>query len=258
VEIEENHNPKIKVLPITKLFPSIITLVALCLGLSSIRFALQFQWTLAVSMIVIAAFLDVLDGRIARLLNATSSFGAHLDSLADFLNFGIAPPLTIYMWSLKNTPVKGLGWATVLFFVVCCAIRLARFNTDLDSEDKPHWAEGFFVGIPSTFGGFLAIVPMMLEIEYDIILSEYSLLLSLYLAIIALLMVSKIPTFSTKKIAIPHEFISLTLVILGLVIAGILMEPWVVLPIIALIYLFTIPLSMAYYKKIKRNLKKYK
>lgn len=248
-----DNKPKIKSFPVTKLFPSVITLTALCLGLSSIRFSLQSQWNFAVLMIVIAAFLDVLDGRVARLLNATSNFGAHLDSLADFLNFGIAPPITVYMWSLKNTPIRGMGWAVVLFFVVCCSIRLARFNTDLDSDDKPKWEEGFFVGVPSTFGGFLAIIPMMIEIEYNISVNQYSILLSLYMALIALLMVSKIPTFSTKRLTVRHEFVSLTLVALGLIIAGILMEPWIILPIIGLLYLFTIPISIAYHRKIKRK-----
>jgi CDP-diacylglycerol--serine O-phosphatidyltransferase len=237
-------------LPISRLFPSIITLLSLGTGLCSIRYALDQKWEISVTLIIIAAFLDAMDGRVARLLNATSNFGAYLDSLADFLNFGIAPAIILYLWKLHDISAKGVAWGVVVFYVLCCAIRLARYNGDLDLPNKPAWHDKFFVGIPSTASGFLVMVPLMISFEYP----NYQLnpiLIASYVTLLACLMASRIPTFSSKKITISRRFASFTLVVVGLFISLILIEPWRTLPVIGLVYLLMIPISIITYNSYK-------
>jgi CDP-diacylglycerol---serine O-phosphatidyltransferase len=238
-------------LPISKLLPNMVTLTTLCFGLSSIRFALLERWELAVTFVLIAAFLDGVDGRLARLLNASSNFGAQLDSLADFVNFGVAPAFVLYLWTLDNIKFKGVGWALVLFYSICCAIRLARFNTNLEEDDQPEWADKFFVGIPSPVGAGLAIAPMTLSFQFGNNLF-HPLCIGIYMGVVAVLMASRIPTISIKKMGIRREYASLVLVVAGLLIAALIIEPWLTLPMIALIYVASIPFSCLSYYRLKK------
>ncbi len=242
-----------KFLPISRLFPNIVTLMSLCAGLSSLRFALLGHWEMAVTAILVAAVIDGMDGRLARLLKATSVFGAHLDSLADFVNFGVAPALVLYLWQVNETPIRGLGWALVLFFSICCAIRLARFNTDLENEERPEWMDRFFVGVPAPLGGMLVVLPMMLQFQFGYGFFMLPAYLCLHMAVIGLLMASRIPTFSIKKIVIRREYVSLALVIAGFLIATLIIQPWLALLCIGVAYAASIPFSCAYFVYLKKK-----
>ncbi len=247
-------------LQLAKLFPNMITLLALCAGLSAMRWSLDDRWSLAVSLILIAAVLDALDGRLARKLSATSTFGAQLDSLSDFINFGVAPAFILYMWQTHE--IKGWGWAMVLFFAVCCAIRLARFNTDLVEENPPSWASNFFVGVPSPAGALMVLAPLMIALAFEGSFDDtYEALefttdprfVIYYTALVAFLMVSRIPTFSFKKISIRNEYVSLILAAAGLLAIAFLNEPWVTLLALGTVYVLTIPISIVLYYKFSRG-----
>lgn len=243
-------------LPLSRLFPNIVTLLALCAGLSSIRFALDERFELAVTFTMIAAFIDLLDGRLARYLNATSNFGAQLDSLADFCNFGVVPSILLYLWSTHTFPVKGVGWGFVLFFNMCCLIRLARFNSDLEENENTRliWQEHFFVGMPSTMGGLLSLIPMMLSFEFENIkILENPKFVGSYMVIIALLMASRIPTFATKKLHIRKEFISVFMAVICLAMAGLIIEPWIILSAFGIAYILSIIPSSMLYLHLKKN-----
>jgi CDP-diacylglycerol--serine O-phosphatidyltransferase len=227
-----------------------VTLMALCAGLSSVRFAIEHRWELAVSLVMLAALIDVIDGRLARFLHTESDFGAQLDSLADFFNFCIAPGIILYLWSTSTFPVKGIGWAFVLFFAVCGAIRLARFNCDYESdEEKPKWQENFFTGVPSTMAGMISLTPMMLSFELvnDVKLLSEPIFVGSFMVILALLMPSRIPTFATKKITINRKYAYLFMASAGLLVTALIISPWIVLPIIAFVYLLLIPVSATTY-----------
>ena len=252
--MEKLPKKRLSSLPISKLIPNMVTLMTLCFGLSSIRYALDDNWMMSVAFLLIAGFLDGIDGRLARLLNASSNFGAQLDSLADFVNFGVAPGFVLYLWTVKSISSHGIGWALVLFFSICCAIRLARFNTNLEEEDVPAWADKFFIGIPSPVGAALAIAPMTLFFEFDNPIFKNPIGVGIYMSIIALLMASRIPTVSIKKIVIQRAYASLTLVIAGLLIASLIIEPWLTLPLIGVVYVLSIPFStLSYYRLQKKE-----
>lgn len=243
---------KPKSLPISRLFPNIVTIMAICFGLTSIRYALDYKWEEAVSFIIIAGFLDVVDGRLARFLKATSNFGAQLDSLADFVNFGVAPAIVLYLWSLNAISVKGLGWALALLYVICSAIRLARFNTELVDPERADWKEGFFTGVPAPVGAYLSIMPIMLSFETNLMSYVNPIFIGVYLLVIGLLMASGLPTFSTKKLVIQRSYITLVLVLAAVLIGLIIMKPWVVLPIFGVLYVLTFPCSIRAYKRLSK------
>ncbi len=241
---------KITELPVSRLFPNIVTIIAICFGFTSVRYALGGQWDTSINFIVIAGFLDMVDGRLARFLKATSNFGAQLDSLADFINFGIAPALVMYLWILEKIEIKGLGWAIALSYVICTTIRLARFNSDLADENRPDWKNGFFSGIPSPAGAYLSIMPIMLSFETEIINYIPPIVIGVYIIIMGIMMASRIPTFSTKRLVIKKENTSLILVLVGLIVGAIIIKPWAILPVLGLLYLCSIPFSIKYYRKI--------
>lgn len=243
----------LKHLPISRLFPNMVTLLGLCAGLSAIRFALNDRWELAVTFIVIAAFIDGLDGRLARLLKSTSKFGAELDSLTDFVNFGVTPAIILYLWKVDELHIRGLGWALALLFIICMAIRLARFNTMAEDVERPKWADRFFTGVPAPAGAGLLLLPMILSFQCGEGLWTKPEFVSTYMAIIALLLVSTLPTFSGKKIRIRHEFVSLVLVIAGVMFIALLIEPWITLPVMGIAYVSSFPFSVWYYFKLKRG-----
>lgn len=244
-------------LPLIRLLPNMVTLMGLCLGLFAIKYAMLQQWQTAVILIVVAAFVDGIDGRLARMLNASSDFGAQLDSFTDFVNFGIAPALTIYMWI--GHEIRGIGWAVALFFIISMALRLARFNVGINDENaQKELQDRFFQGLPAPCGGTLSLMPMMIYFLFDEKLG-YQLfnipasVIVIYSGIIAIFMVSRIPTISVKKTKIPREFAPLFMAATALAILSLIMEPWVTLPLIGLGYILTLPFSIAYYISLKHK-----
>ena len=242
-------------IPVQRLIPSIITVFTLCLGITSIRYSLDNKFNIAAALIVIAAFLDGIDGRIARLLNSTTEFGAHLDSLADICNFGVAPSVAIYLWSLKEIPYKGIGWAVVLFYIICSALRLARFNlqiTNNETSQNNKDVNDFFMGLPMPVAAGLLLMPLMCSFELirkSIFSSSYW-YMAFYMIIIGILMISKLPIYAAKKIHIPKEKVNIVLIIVGLVFTCIILEPWILLPIIGVLYILFITISIyLFYKK---------
>ena len=236
-------------LSFNKLLPNIITVMALCFGLSGLRFALAERWEFAVGMILLAAVFDALDGRMARLLRAQSKFGAELDSLSDFLCFGVVPGLVVFMWSMVG--LQNFGWMAVLFFATCCVLRLARFNVRLD-DDKPAFAYNYFTGVPAPAGAGLALLPMILDFQFDLGLKEIPVFVALWLTGVGLLMVSQIPTYSFKQMKVPQRWVLPTLIVAGLVIAAVISAPWFSLGIVLIVYLATIPLSVRTYRRLLR------
>jgi CDP-diacylglycerol--serine O-phosphatidyltransferase len=233
--------PRLKGLSLNHLLPNLLTVLALCSGLTAVRFAILEQWHAAVAAIMVAGILDGLDGRLARLLGGGSKFGAELDSLSDFLSFGAAPAVVVYIWSTHQ--LGGIGWASSLFLAVCCALRLARFNTALEDPDKPAFAYNYFVGVPAPAGGALALMPMMIWFEWPTGPFREALLTSVWLVVIGLLMVSRLPTFAFKKVKIPHAYVLPMLVGAGLLTAALFSAPWLTLVILGIVYLASFPLS---------------
>jgi CDP-diacylglycerol---serine O-phosphatidyltransferase len=227
--------------PVNRMVPNILTLLALCAGMTAIRFALNENFQGAVYAIIVAGVLDGLDGRVARLLKATSHFGAELDSLSDFISFGVAPATVMYLWTMSA--MHSVGWAIVLFYAVCCALRLARFNTQLSAEPAPQ-AAGYFTGVPAPGGAGLVLMPMYASFEWGdwIVRSPY--LSAVWIAGIASLMVSTLPTLSLKKFTIPHRFVMPTLLGVGLLAAFVTTAPWPTLVLIGTLYVGSIPLTM--------------
>ncbi len=231
-----------------RLIPNGLTLLGLCAGMTAIRLALLARWELAIAAVVVAMILDVLDGRIARLMGATSEFGAQLDSLADVINFGVTPAVIVYLWALGS--LGGLGWALALVFVMCCALRLARFNTALGVADPLPWANKFFTGVPAPAGAGLVLLPMVLSFEIDLDFLASGPLNGILMFVVAALMVSRIPTFSAKGIKLRHRYVGLALVGLGGFAAFLVSTPWVTLGVAGLIYATSIPVSVIFYRRL--------
>ena len=227
--------------PISRLFPNMVTLAGMCCGLSSIRFAMAGKFEIAVAFIVLAAIIDGMDGRIARMLGATSLFGAQLDSLSDFVCFGVAPAIVMYMWQLHD--IRGLGWAVVLFFSVCTSLRLARFNTGLFDEQKEPWEKQFFVGVPSPAGGILCLLPLVVTFLFDGGLEIPPALIACHMVLVGALMFSRIRTFSGKGQRIKHELILPFMLICSALLVLFIIEPWFLLSGVSLLYLTSIYFS---------------
>jgi len=248
-----HKDKKLNFFSFSKLFPNIVTISAICFGLSSFKYALEGKWNIAVIMILIAAFLDIVDGRLARFLKVTSNFGANLDSLADFVNFGIAPPVILYLWYFSGTDANTLGWMVVLCYVTGCAIRLARFNSDLSDKNNILFKEQFFKGVPSPMGAYLVIIPLMLDLEFEIKHLFLPEILAFYMVFVSVLMPSTIPTFSTKKIVIQRKYVPLFLISFAVILAITATKPWLILPALGVCYLVTIPLSISSFRKLSKN-----
>lgn len=237
-------------LALRALLPNAITAAALCSGLTGIRFAIGGDWSAAVFAIILAGLLDGIDGRIARLLNAQSRFGAELDSLADSLSFGTAPALVIYLWTLSEVR---LGWFAALALAVACALRLARFNAQIDLDVQPHKSAGFLTGIPAPVGAGLAFLPFYLWQATGLALFREPLLVGPWIALIALLMISNLATLSWASLR-PRRTVRLGVILLvGLVFAALLLEPWWTLAAISLAYLALLPLGFIRYARIRRQ-----
>ena len=227
------------------LLPNILTLGGVCLGISSIKFAFDGNFSLAVIFIILAAILDALDGRIARLIKGTSEFGKELDSLTDFVSFGIAPVLLLYFWELNN--YGKLGWAITLIYSVCCVLRLARFNlTKVDNTKL--WKNNYFEGIPSPAGGLLILAPLLLELSDLKVNFDIKFIVPYFTVLIAFLLVSKIPTLSLKKISISPKTTVFILLAIGMMFISLLFYTFKTLLVFCLIYLISIPISFFMYK----------
>jgi CDP-diacylglycerol--serine O-phosphatidyltransferase len=230
---------RLRARPLLHLVPNLFTIMGLCAGLTAIRYALDDRFELAVTFILAAGVFDGLDGRSARLLKLTSKLGAELDSLADFLSFGVAPALLVYLWSLGA--VKGFGWALAMLFATCCALRLARFNSELETTDRPRWSLHFFTGVPAPAAAGLALLPMVASFKLgDFVMRSWT-LNAVFIAAVAVLMVSKVPTYSIKRIRIKPDSVLPALLLGGLVIALLVVEPWLVLALAGLGYLAMLP-----------------
>ena len=227
------------------ILPNILTLIGVCLGISSIKFSLDQNYSLAVIFLLFAALLDALDGRVARLIKGTSEFGKELDSLTDFVSFGIAPALILFFWELNN--YGKLGWAITLIYSVCCVLRLARFNLT-KIEETQSWKNNFFEGIPSPAGGLLILMPLIYELTNLNLGLEIKKFTPYLTILIAFLLVSKIPTLALKKIAISPKATVFLLLGIGVVFIALLFYTLETLLIFGIVYLISIPFSMIIYK----------
>lgn len=246
-----------KPVPIIKLIPNFITLLGLVTGMSSIKFALDSRWEVAVYCIIVAAIIDGIDGRVARMLNAASPFGAELDSLCDFANFGIAPAYLIYLWSFQQYEYKVFSSAVMLLFIVCMALRLARFNVGIYQPKQDKKPEHFFTGVPAPCGALLALIPVMIDFEIGTLLNinirVHTITINIYLAIIAFLLASRLPTIATKNLSIKPEYLSLAMILFAIIIINLIIYPWYSLPLIAVIYILSIPFCYFLKRKINSN-----
>ncbi len=237
---------------IFKILPNTVTLAGLCVALSAIRSALNGDFAMATGLVILAAFMDGIDGRLARFLNSVSDFGAQLDSLADFTNFGVVPVVVLYIWINEVSDIKGFDWAMVLFFATCGAIRLARFNVELQKEvTNPIIEKYFFKGMPIPCGASLALLPMVLYYEFGDGFYSNPELIIFYVFTLGVLMASTVPTLSVKKIPILNEYVYPTLLLIALVIAGLVARPWLTLAAIGIFYITTIPITIIAFLKIQ-------
>ena len=239
--------------PVRMLAPNFVTVVALCAGLTAIRMAFEGRYGLALAAIVFAAILDGIDGRLARLLKGTSRFGAELDSLSDFVNFGVAPALILYFWGLHD--LKSGGWIAAMAFAICAGLRLARFNVMSDDPDRPAWAANFFVGVPAPAGAIIVLLPIyaaFLGLPRSQFLTWATLL---YTLAIAWLLVSRLPVFSGKRIGtrVPPEMVGPVVMVLVLSVAMLIAYPWILLTIGTLAYLATLPFGWLSYRNYERR-----
>lgn len=238
-------------IPLRAVAPNAITALALCSGLTAIRFAIGGEWERAVMFIIIAGVLDGLDGRVARMLNGQSRFGAELDSLADAISFGVSPALVMYLWALHQVP--RVGWICALVYAVFCALRLARFNARIDVADQPHKSAGFLTGIPAPAGAGLALLPLYSSFWIDEPMLREAYVVAPWVAFIALLMVSSVATFSWSSLRLRRNIRFEAIVVVVVVGAALISAPWQTLSAISLFYLALLPFSIRAYAKIRRQ-----
>jgi CDP-diacylglycerol--serine O-phosphatidyltransferase len=230
--------------------PNAVTAMALCTGLSGVWYAMQGEWSYAVAAVVVAGVLDVMDGRIARMLKGESRFGAELDSLSDVIAFGATPALIMYSWALQHMP--RFGWTICLFFVLCAALRLARFNARIDTEDQPHKSAGFNTGVPSPVGAGLALLPLVISLETGADWAHDYRLIGPWMLATAVLMISNVATFSWGSLKIRRSVRFLALAAFGGIVALFIAAPWVALILTSAVYLALLPFSVMGYAKVKR------
>lgn len=233
-----------------RLLPNAITVLALCSGLSAVQFALASRYELSIAGLTAAAVLDSLDGRIARLLDATSKMGAELDSLADCVSFGVSPALVLFVWRLEG---NRLGWVVALVFAVCAALRLARFNTLLEDTEQPPYAKEFFVGVPAPAAALVAVTPLLLEIQFGPGPWSAPLVVGVWMLLVAALMISRLRTLSMKTVRVPAEFIAPLLVLVGLAAAAIVTVPFLALVLAVVVYLVHLPYAVYRYRWLARH-----
>ena len=249
--LRRRARPRFAGLSFNRMIPNLLTMLGLCSGLTGMRLSLEGKWEHAVMAIVIAAVFDILDGRVARMLNMASKFGAELDSLSDAVSFGVAPALILFLWCLQSAP--RLGWFASLAFAICCVLRLARFNAALDMADQPHKSAGFLTGVPAPLGAALAFLPMYLWIASGNEIFRMPQVVGPWLLVIAFLMISGMATLSWQS-ARPRRAVRLELlVVLALVFAALISEPWLTLAGICLAYLLLLPVGVVAYGRVRRR-----
>ena len=232
------------------ILPNILTLIGVCIGLTSIRFALDGRFGFAIIAIIFAALIDGLDGRIARLIKGTSKVGKELDSLTDMISFGVAPAFIMYFWKLNT--LERFGWLLCLIYVICVALRLARFN--INSNQEPSWKDNFFEGVPSPAGGILVLTPLIISISgFDYIQLNYDVIVPIFFVVTSFLLISKFPSYSFKKIVIPRKTTIFLLFGIVLFFGLLLIYTFNVIAISAVIYVFLLPISYLHFQKIKKQ-----
>ena len=232
------------------ILPNMLTLIGVCIGLTSIRFSFNGQFDLAIIAIIFAALIDGLDGRIARLIKGTSKVGKELDSLTDMISFGVAPAFIMYFWTLSS--LGRLGWLICLIYVICVALRLARFN--INSYQEPSWRDNFFEGVPSPAGGILVLTPLVISMtNFDLIKIDNNIIAPIFFIVTSLLLISKFPTYSFKKIVIQRQTTIFLLFGIVLFFGFILIYPFIAISISAIIYLLMLPISYFHYNKLKKQ-----
>jgi CDP-diacylglycerol--serine O-phosphatidyltransferase len=237
-------------IPLRAFVPNAVTALALCCGLSGVRFAISGQWMLAVGMIVLAGVLDGIDGRIARLLKANTRFGAELDSLSDVIAFGVAPAVILYLWSLTEAP--RFGWTVALSLTVCAALRLARFNANIDVAEQPHKSAGFNTGVPAPAGAGLALLPVYLWVVTDLELFRAYYVVMPWVLLVAALMISNLATFNWSSFRLRREWRLFAIAGIGLFGAALVTAPFETLIGICGVYVALLPFSWVSYAKVKR------
>ena len=255
--LRPRSRPRFKGLSFNRVVPNLLTMIGLCAGLTSIRFALDGRFAAAAIAIAVAACIDGLDGRLARLLKATSRFGAEFDSLADFLCFGVAPGLVLYLWSLQS--LRGYGYMPCVMFAVCMALRLARFNAALDAGPHPAYAYNFFTGVPAPAGAGLALFPLFIGLEAKSLgwewlyaAAQFPPFCALVLIGTAALLVSTLPVWSFKNFKVPAEYVLPMLLGTGLFVALFVADPWAAMAAAGAIYLAMLPFSARSFRRLKR------
>ena len=232
------------------ILPNMLTLIGVCIGLTSIRFSFNGQFDLAIIAIIFAALIDGLDGRIARLIKGTSKVGKELDSLTDMISFGVAPAFIMYFWTLSS--LGRLGWLICLIYVICVALRLARFN--INSNQEPSWRDNFFEGVPSPAGGILVLTPLVISMtNFDLVKIDNNTIVPIFFIVTSLLLISKFPTYSFKKIVIQRQTTIFLLFGIVLFFGFILIYPFIAISISAILYLLMLPISYFHYNKLKKQ-----
>jgi len=249
--VEKRRTPRFRRVPLRLIVPNMVTLLALCSGLTAVRMAYEGVWEFAVGAVLLAAVLDGLDGRVARLMKGTSRFGAELDSLADFVNFGVTPALMLYLWILKDA--GSLGWIAALIFAISAALRLARFNVALDDPQKPAWAHRFFTGVPAPAGALIVLLPLYLDFLglFPHWFADES-VVAAYTIAIAFLLISRLPTYSGKTLGtrVRRDYVLPLFVFAVLIVALTASYPFRMLAGGSVLYLLTIPFSWRAHRKL--------
>lgn len=256
-----------KEINIRPIFPNAVTMTALAFGVSSINMAFWGNWQMAVIFIALSGIFDFLDGKVARMLNVSSRFGAELDSLSDFVSFGVAPAFLMYLWTMDaatrisvlqnqagRSDAIGIYWAIVLFVAMCCAARLARFNSLLDQEQPDYWKH-FFMGVPAPAGAYLTILPLIfwLATGQETEFFRNPIFVSSFLIFSGIMMASKIPTPCLKHLHIPAKYASVLLIMMLLILAGLIAQTWIMLSLLGIFYLISIPVCIYYFFKFKKR-----
>ena len=244
---------KLTSLPFRKIAPNIVTMLALCAGVTSIRYSIQADWTKAVICVFIAAFFDLVDGRVARMLKGSTKFGAELDSLSDCISFGVAPAIMIYQWTMYDLPK--FGWFFCLLLSMGMALRLARFNTMLEGEEQPEYWKHYFVGVPAPAAAALVMMPIMISFDFPELepIVRSNTFCAILLCVVSFLMVSRIPTISTKKMKVPTYMLMPMMLIVALFASFIITQPWFTLGIMTVVYALSIPVGVVVFLKEKKK-----
>ncbi len=246
---------KLTSLPFRKIAPNIVTMLALCAGVTSIRYSIQADWAKAVICVFVAAFFDLVDGRVARMLKGSTKFGAELDSLSDCISFGVAPAIMIYQWTMFDLPK--FGWFFCLLLSMGMALRLARFNTMLEGEEQPEYWKHYFVGVPAPAAAALVMMPIMISFDFPELdpIVRSNTFCAILLCVVSFLMVSRIPTISTKKMKVPTYMLMPMMLIVALFASFIITQPWFTLGIMTAVYALSIPVGVVIFLREKRKYK---